>query len=261
MPTMIIGADVSHAAPGMPGAASFAALTMSLDAIAARYAAAVETNGSRVEMIAPRNIEDMLGPLIRNWCENVGQGKLPEHVYYFRDGVSEGQYNALLKHEVADLKRLFYDIGKYNPNLSVRLPCSLLRYVANKRYRSSSLWLWLRSAITSGFSHNLVLDQTKMEIPFLALWSSGMSLIHLNMISIFARMLLSRGLHVQLTITCSWMNVELLVTNFRQCFTSTRISTCVQLHQFLYVSELCHSWRASPLTVCSSGRVLRSSSI
>lgn len=115
VPTMIIGADVSHAAPGSNGA-SFAAITMSMDRLAARYSAAVETNGIRVEMIATRNMEDMIKPLIQNWQENVGGGRLPEHVYYFRDGVSEGQYQNVLNHEVGDIKRIMATIGQHNPN-------------------------------------------------------------------------------------------------------------------------------------------------
>lgn len=94
-------------------------MTVSMDQFAARYAAAVETNGVRVEMIATKNIEEMLQPLIQNWAETVGQGRLPEHVYYFRDGVSEGQYHNVLKNEVADMKRLFKQIGVHNPNLDV----------------------------------------------------------------------------------------------------------------------------------------------
>lgn len=44
--TMVIGADVSHPSPGSPQA-STAALTMSMDKHASRYAAAVQTNGHR----------------------------------------------------------------------------------------------------------------------------------------------------------------------------------------------------------------------
>jgi eukaryotic translation initiation factor 2C len=120
VPTMIIGADVSHAAPGSQ-AASFAAFTVSMDPAAVRYAAAVETNGVRVEMIATRNIEDMLRPLLMEWSMNTGQGQLPKHVYYFRDGVSEGQYQNVLKQEVADMKRLMNQIGQHNKNLDVGL--------------------------------------------------------------------------------------------------------------------------------------------
>ncbi len=106
---MIIGADVSHAAPGSNGA-SFAALTVSMDKIAARYAAAVETNGIRTEMITTKNIREMLKPLIQSWkisFKNNG----PDHVYYFRDGASEGQYQAVIKQEVADMKALFAELS------------------------------------------------------------------------------------------------------------------------------------------------------
>ncbi len=115
---MVIGADVSHGAPGSQ-APSMAAMTVSMDQTASRYAAAVETNGHRVEMIATRNLEDMLRPLFQHWAENVGGGRLPKHIYYFRDGVSEGQYQAVLKAEVADIKRMLYEMAATDPNYDV----------------------------------------------------------------------------------------------------------------------------------------------
>lgn len=120
-PTMIIGADVSHAAPGLEQA-SMAAMTMSLDRTASRYAAAVESNGSRVEMITSDNINSMLRPLVDYWMKNIGGGNLPKHVYYFRDGVSEGQFGPLLKQEVADMKRLFAEMGQNHPGNKVCIP-------------------------------------------------------------------------------------------------------------------------------------------
>lgn len=102
---MIIGADVSHAAPGS-FQASFAALTVSLDMTCSRYGAGVQTNGHRVELITKNNLQYALKPLLTYWMTNIGGGKLPQHVYYFRDGVSEGQYAQLLKNEVADLKNI-----------------------------------------------------------------------------------------------------------------------------------------------------------
>ena len=113
-PTMIIGADVSHPAQGA-NQASIAAMTVSMDRYCARYLAAVETNGYRVEMITSSNLEYMLPPLIQHWMNNVGGGKLPAHVYYFRDGVSEGQFIKLLYTEVADLKRVFELVAKGAP--------------------------------------------------------------------------------------------------------------------------------------------------
>lgn len=117
---MIIGADVSHAAPGLEQA-SMAAMTVSLDKTCSRYGAAVQSNGSRVEMITGTNITGMLLPLVDWWIKNVGRGQLPKHVYYFRDGVSEAQYINTLKYEVADIKLVFDQLGNKDPSRMVSL--------------------------------------------------------------------------------------------------------------------------------------------
>jgi eukaryotic translation initiation factor 2C len=98
-PTMLIGADVSHASPGSPQA-SMAALTVSFDRHGGRYAAACQTNGHRVEMISEANMRSMLSPLITRWQADIGGGKLPAQVYYMRDGVSEGQFVHVMQQEV-----------------------------------------------------------------------------------------------------------------------------------------------------------------
>ncbi|KAI9823313.1 MAG: hypothetical protein M1832_002537 [Thelocarpon impressellum] len=105
-PSIIIGADVSHASPGSVQA-SMAAITVSCDRIGVRYSAAGETNGHRVEMITKANIDEMVMPQVKNWIDNVGGRVPPEHVYYFRDGVSEGQYQHVLQQEVRDMKLAF----------------------------------------------------------------------------------------------------------------------------------------------------------
>ncbi|KZF18861.1 Piwi-domain-containing protein [Xylona heveae TC161] len=106
VPTMIIGADVSHASPGSEQP-SMAAMTVSADEFATRYWAGCDTNGPRVELITGGNINGILQPIITEWMTTVGKGRLPEHVYYFRDGVSEGQYLQVLQQEVQDLRNLF----------------------------------------------------------------------------------------------------------------------------------------------------------
>jgi len=125
-PTMIIGADVSHGAPGSV-AASLAAMTMSWDTHCIKYAAAVETNGSRVEIITQENIEKMLKPLVEKWLISVGQGRFPEHVMYFRDGVSESQYAHILHQEVKGLRDLLLSI---NPKMTTKFTV----LVATKRH-------------------------------------------------------------------------------------------------------------------------------
>lgn len=124
--TVIIGADVSHAAPGT-SAASMAAMTVSMNSIATRYAAAVETNGHRVEMITDENVEKHIMSLIKNgWVPRVGQGQMPTTVIYFRDGVSEGQFAQVIDKEVAAMKKAFTKMNPVLPKFMV--------IVASKRH-------------------------------------------------------------------------------------------------------------------------------
>ena len=102
-PTMIIGADVSHASPGSDQA-SMAAITVSFDQFCGRYAAACQTNGRRVEMITTANWMSMLGPLTQQWQAVVGGRSLPYQIYYMRDGVSEGQYAQVVNEECQSIR-------------------------------------------------------------------------------------------------------------------------------------------------------------
>ncbi|KAF1977039.1 eukaryotic translation initiation factor 2C 2 [Bimuria novae-zelandiae CBS 107.79] len=112
-PTMVVGADVSHPAPGAGSgeAASFAAITVSNDATFTRYWAEVQTNGHRVEMVTTSNIEEHFGHMAKNWMQRLGRGQPPQRVIYIRDGVSEGQYAAVLNEEVRDMKNVFAKLG------------------------------------------------------------------------------------------------------------------------------------------------------
>lgn len=113
-PTMFIGADVSHASPGSHQA-SMAAVSVSFDRFGGRYAAACQTNGHRVEMISENNWNNCLRPLVSQWQSNVGGGKLPHQVYYFRDGVSEGQYLHVMQQEVPQIKAVLNSLSNSGP--------------------------------------------------------------------------------------------------------------------------------------------------
>ena len=110
---MIVGADVSHASPGSLQP-SMAALTCSMDKTGCRYAAACESNGHRVEMVTQFNLEDMLTPLFRQWMSEVGMGRMPQQFFYFRDGVSEGQYQHVIQQEVKHIKRIWRTLDESN---------------------------------------------------------------------------------------------------------------------------------------------------
>lgn len=118
IPTMIVAADVSHAPPGSDGA-SMCAITCSMDANYAQYAAMCETNGFRVEVITTQNVEKLFGAMLRRWIDGPGNGRLPQRILYLRDGVSEGQYQHVLDQEVRDMEALCKSISKAEPNFTV----------------------------------------------------------------------------------------------------------------------------------------------
>ncbi|KAI8960336.1 Piwi-domain-containing protein [Daldinia sp. FL1419] len=116
VPTMMIGVDVSHAAPGS-NQPSMAALTMSMDKYATRFSAACQTNGWRVETIQPDIMESMITKLAKTWVST--NGTQPQHIYYLRDGVAEGQFQDVLNKEVDQIKRVFNKLGFKIPKFTV----------------------------------------------------------------------------------------------------------------------------------------------
>ncbi|KAI9883228.1 MAG: hypothetical protein M1823_005004 [Watsoniomyces obsoletus] len=128
VPTMVIGADVSHA-PGGSDQASTAAMTMSMDKLGLRYAAACETNGRREEIISEENIHKLLPDLVKHWAKNVNAGNLPNQIFYFRDGVSEAQFQHVLKREVPHLRAM---LAKISPTWKRQV--KFLVVVASKRH-------------------------------------------------------------------------------------------------------------------------------
>ncbi|KAL4786184.1 Piwi domain-containing protein [Aspergillus varians] len=109
--SMIIGADVSHSPQGV-WLPSLAAMSVCMDQFGGRYWGACEANGERVEMIARANMETMLTPLVREWMSTVGGGKAPDNVYYFRDGVSEGEVQHVLNQEVHNIKAVLMGLTR-----------------------------------------------------------------------------------------------------------------------------------------------------
>src|SRR5436190_23031654 len=68
-------------------------------------------------MITTHNIREFLRPMYNWWYHNVGGSNHPEHIYYFRDGVSEGQYMHVLEQEVKDMKKILAET--YSENIMV----------------------------------------------------------------------------------------------------------------------------------------------
>lgn len=107
-PTMILGADVAHPAPGTEGKPSFTALVGSVDSAASKYIATHRAQKSRVEGIV--DLQEMAEKLIKMFqgYQKMVEKKAtvgPKRILFYRDGVSEGQFKFVLENELPALKR------------------------------------------------------------------------------------------------------------------------------------------------------------
>ncbi|KAF9100443.1 argonaute 1 [Mortierella sp. GBA35] len=99
-PTIIFGADVNHPGPGDTIRPSIAALVASMDSKSARYAASIRTQEARRETIA--DLEGMVTELLRAF--RASTKNQPARILFYRDGVSEGQFAEVVRHEVGAIR-------------------------------------------------------------------------------------------------------------------------------------------------------------
>jgi len=99
VPTMVIGADVSHPAPGslLP---SVSALVASMDQKLSRYAASIRVQASRTEII--EDLAEIFEIALKAFYKT--NTLLPKRIFMFRDGVSEGEFKIVLDREMAAMK-------------------------------------------------------------------------------------------------------------------------------------------------------------
>ena len=118
IPTLIFGADVSHAAPGS-NACSIAAVVGSYDQHCGRYVARLSAQSSRKEII--EDLEQMAYEITMFFFKVNGGGgsslSRPARIIFYRDGVSEGQFQTVLNEELPALRRAFARLGdgSFNP--------------------------------------------------------------------------------------------------------------------------------------------------
>ncbi|CUA66950.1 Protein argonaute-2 [Rhizoctonia solani] len=120
-PSIILGADVMHPAPGAAGRPSFAGLVGSIDSNASHYTAVNQAQDSRVEMI--HGLEGMVYEVIGRhayWKSRHEQRRnvFPNRLLYYRDGVSEGQFPHILSVELPAI-RAACKRHKINPKITV----------------------------------------------------------------------------------------------------------------------------------------------
>ncbi|KAK0445339.1 argonaute-like protein [Desarmillaria tabescens] len=109
-PTIIMGADVMHPAPGSQSP-SYAAVVANIDSDGARYISKTKLQLGRQEMIEDLQTmtKDLLKSYINNRTKVGGVKTLPKRLIFFRDGVSEGEFKRVLDLELPLLRAACVD--------------------------------------------------------------------------------------------------------------------------------------------------------
>ena len=124
-PTMIIGADVTHPAPGDNSRPSIAAVCASMNASATIYHSEIRVQAHRQETIGSiepgksAHFEDMIIECLKQFYRST-KGVKPIHLIYYRDGVSEGQFQDIIYHEINQIKRACRKLSdSYRPKITM----------------------------------------------------------------------------------------------------------------------------------------------
>jgi eukaryotic translation initiation factor 2C len=129
IPTLIMGADVAHAAPDSV-APSIAAVVASNDLTATGYCTETRVQISREEIIVDLegayrrmwlsgadNLPEMTLILMKKFYKN--SNKKPARIIFYRDGVSEGQFAEVSVREILAVKRACAKIdASYKPPIT-----------------------------------------------------------------------------------------------------------------------------------------------
>jgi len=120
-PTIVFGADVTHPSPTENGIPSIAAVVASMDVNASKYQARVRAQRHDKGRGAQEIIID-LAAIVRELLIEFYQtnGKLkPSQIIFYRDGVSEGQFDQVLVHEVRAVQEACMKLEKdYRPRIT-----------------------------------------------------------------------------------------------------------------------------------------------
>lgn len=108
---------------------SIAAVVGSMDASATRYAARVSMQAGRQEIIG--DLKNMVKDLMLEF-HKVTRGRKPEHLLFFRDGVSEGQFKEVYYSEYSALREACKEMG--DPGADYAPPITFV--VVQKRHNT-----------------------------------------------------------------------------------------------------------------------------
>ncbi|TPX59346.1 hypothetical protein PhCBS80983_g02488 [Powellomyces hirtus] len=114
-PTIVLGADVTHPAPGSPSNQSIAAVVGSMDAQCSRFAASIRIQRGRTEVI--QDLSGMVMEILKTFYQTCGAK--PERIVFYRDGVSDSQTGEVLRAELEAIRRACMSLDPtYRPTVT-----------------------------------------------------------------------------------------------------------------------------------------------
>lgn len=168
--TIILGADVTHPAPGsIKGTPSIAAVVGSLDGKFARFSGQMRLNKAGKDIIY--GMKDMARALFNDWSKENG-GKIPRRILLYRDGVGDSQYSEVRSIEIAAIRSAWQE---YKDNLTEKKPDfdfgvsdlstpEITAVVVTKRHNTRLYPKPATKVITQGKETRSVLDPTEMKM-------------------------------------------------------------------------------------------------
>ena len=164
--TIVFGADVSHAGTSMPNTPSVAAVVASEDGEFAKFSASMRLQASKQEMI--EELRGMVEHRLRRYYEQ--QNHLPSKILFFRDGVSEDQYDICKHTEIEQIKRAYQSVlnetsrgnAKTNRDSCVQLTFVIVGKRHNTRfYATNDNQTYPNSNKTKGLKPKQPITETK----------------------------------------------------------------------------------------------------
>ncbi|KAK2467586.1 hypothetical protein APHAL10511_000441 [Amanita phalloides] len=122
--TMLVGIDVTHAGPGTkPGTPSVVAAVASIDDSFVHFPASLrlQKHAKNKETLDQKDetLKKMFIERLEVYAKH-NKDRLPERIFLFRDGVSEGQFPDIIREELPQILDAFKSIrDKYRPFLSI----------------------------------------------------------------------------------------------------------------------------------------------
>ncbi|OCH85312.1 Piwi-domain-containing protein [Obba rivulosa] len=132
VPTMVVGADIGHPGPGVQNRPSVAALVGSVDQHASRYTYAARAQKPRQERI--EDLAVMMTEILKDFW---GRSRVyPERIIFFRDGVSEGEFDKVAQAELEQIRSAFNYLAaqEEEPHAKMKKMPTVTYIVVGKRH-------------------------------------------------------------------------------------------------------------------------------